>query len=77
MRDETIRHCLRGAKLVAKGLLLGAVSIGCLPEPLAGADSQIARKTLVASVTLDSTATILLGADEPLSNCGSSSRPQK
>jgi hypothetical protein len=66
MGHETIHHCLRGAKLVAKGLLLGAVSIGYLPKPLAGADSQITRKTHVESVSLDSSATILLGADEPL-----------
>ncbi len=65
MRDEAVRLCLSSAKLIANGLLLGALAIGCSAPVLAGADSQSARKTHAESVVLDSTVTILLGPDEP------------
>ncbi|PYU03492.1 MAG: hypothetical protein DMG33_16640, partial [Acidobacteria bacterium] len=65
MRDETVRLCLSSAKLIASGLLLGALAIGCSAPVLAGADSQSTRKTHAESVALDATVTILLSPEEP------------
>lgn len=47
-------------------LLVGAVSIGCVPKRLAGADSQPVQKSPGDSVIVHSNAVILVGLDEPL-----------
>jgi hypothetical protein len=66
MRDETISLCLCVARIVAKGLLLGVLAVGCGAPVLAATGSQAVKKTQDESVILDSTVTLLLGPEEPL-----------
>ena len=66
MRDETIRLRLCVTKIVVKGLLFGALAVGCWAPALAGTGSPAVKKTHDESVILDSTVAILLGPDEPL-----------
>ena len=62
MRYGTIPLC--SATLVARVLLVGAVSMSCPPDPLAGADSQVAGKPQ-DFVVVHSNAVIFLDPDEP------------
>src|SRR5271157_3824708 len=66
MGDEMIRLCLCITRMVVKGLLFGALAVGCGASVLGATGSQAARKTHDESVILDSTVTLLLGPEEPL-----------
>jgi hypothetical protein len=66
MRNEMIRLCLCVTRIVVKGLLVGALAVGCGAAVLVAAASQGGRKTHDDSVILDSTVTLLLGPEEPL-----------
>jgi hypothetical protein len=66
MRDERIRLCLCAASIVVKGLLLGALAVGCGAPVLAATGSQQVKKAHDEPVILDSTVTLLLGPEEPL-----------
>jgi len=61
-----IRLCLCVTRIVVKGLLVGALAVGCGAAVLVAAASQGGRKTHDDSVILDSTVTLLLGPEEPL-----------
>jgi hypothetical protein len=66
MRDETMCLRLCVIKVVVKGLLFGALAVGCGATALVGTGSPAVKKTRDESVILDPTVTLLLGPDEPL-----------